>query len=169
MSTENDKKKSIAKIKQAFDQKTYDNVGLRYKRGIKNIVGYIAAEKDVTISDIFRNALEQYMENITGKTIIQDIEPDIDMLLRVVHRPESGSTKYYIYKSDFNELLDLRNRAEENFNEQVVSENDLKKMFKAADSPFDTITRTLAKDEEWFWTDSSIYDTLYMLVYQAHK
>lgn len=169
MSTENDKKKSIAKIKQAFDQKTYDNVGLRYKRGIKNIVGYIATEKGITISDIFRNALEQYIENTTGKNLIQDIESDIDMLLRVVHRPESGSTKYYVYKSDFNELLNLRNRAENNCKEKVITEINLKKMFKSADSPFDTITRVLAKDEEWFWTDSSIYDILYMLVYQAHK
>ena len=52
MSTEKDTKKRIAKSKQAFDQKTYDNVGLRYKRGIKNIVGYIAAEKGISITNI---------------------------------------------------------------------------------------------------------------------
>lgn len=83
-------KKRIAKSKQVFDQRIYDNVGLRYKRGIKNIVGYIAAEKGITISDIYRIALEEYIKKTTGKNIMRDIESDIDMLLRVVHRPVMG-------------------------------------------------------------------------------
>ena len=169
MSTEKDTKKRIAKSKQAFDQKTYDNVGLRYKRGIKNIVGYIAAEKGITLSDIYRIALEEYIKKTTGKNIMRDIESDIDMLLRVVHRPVMGDIRPYVYKKDFNELLELRNRAEINCFEQTISEEKFKERFKDSNSLVDIASRALARDDEWYWTDKNIFDVLYLLVYQANK
>jgi hypothetical protein len=168
MTNSTDAKKRIAKSKQEFDKKTYDNVGLRYKRGIKNILGYIAAESGYNLSDLFKISIGRYIEELTGKDVLTSIEPDIDMILKSVHK-QTGSSKLYVYQDDFEKLLNLRQRAENNCNEQVISESDFLAQFKDNKGIIYTIAKRLAKSDDWYWTDSSIYDILYTLIYQANK
>lgn len=75
----------------------------------------------------------------------------------------------YVYKKDFNELLELRNRAEINCLEQTISEEEFKEKFKDSNSLVDTASRVFARNDKWYWTDKNIFDVLYLLVYQANK
>jgi hypothetical protein len=91
------------------------------------------------------------------------------MVLKSVHKQTNGSTKLYVYHDDFKKLLDLRQRAENNCNEQVISETDFLSKFEDDKGIIHTLSKKLANSDDWYWTDSSIYDILYMLIYQANK
>lgn len=147
--------KSKAKANQKFDKKAYDTLGIKTKKGIKNMLEIIADNYNMNKSTLVKNAISDYVEKLIGSNIIESSLNDFEMIIRYVLISETIKEQVYICSDNFHYLLDLRNRAEKNYGKIVISEKDF-------------ISKFSETKENIIIANKSIYDDLYLLVYQAH-
>lgn len=163
-----------SKANQKFDKKAYDTLGIKTKKGVKNMLEIIANNYDMNKSTLVKNAISDYVEKLVGSNIIKDSLNDFEMIIKYVLPPSISYNKAYIYEHNFHYLLDLRNRAEKNYDGKVISEDELISKFVDGDGNniilknLNKLTRKVTNVDKYFSADKNIYDILYLLVYQAH-
>jgi hypothetical protein len=176
---------SEAKIRanKKFDKKAYDTLGAKTRKGIKDIVGLISAENNITVSDFIKEAVSEYAQKLVGTDILTNSLEDLDKILKYVNPPSIEFNHVYINKSDFNFLLELRDRAANNYPNEVPTKEEFTSRFKDGNTAhpnsilgklepaksFNELIRKKFNIEEYYITDESIYKTLYTLVYQANS
>lgn len=161
-----------AKIKanKKYDAKAYDTLGAKTRKGIKDIIGIIAKKNNLTVSDFIKTAVQEYAKTLEGKDILNDSINDLDMIIKIVQRPKLTNERNqpFVYEKDIEKLFELRNRAEKNYQGQVISENDFKNKFEKSKGIVNKLASKIIHDV-WYWADNDIFDVLYLLVYQANK
>ncbi len=155
--------KAKIKANKKYDAKAYDTLGVKTRKGVKNIIGIIAQNNGLTLSDFIKTAVQEYAKTLENSDILNDIVDDLDMIIKVVQRPALANEKNlpFVYEKDIDKLFELRNRAKNNCKSEVISEKDFKNKFERSKGVVNKLV--------CYWADSDIFDVLYMLVYQANR
>lgn len=162
------------KVSKKFDNKNYDTIGAKIKKGYKDIIDIVALNNNMELNELVETAINEYIEALSGQGFVDRCNDDLNEIQKYV-MPATIANKFpYIYKKDFKYLLKLRNRAEANFPNDVISEEDFLGYFSDGDGKIPIIKdinkliRSAVKTDEYFWAGKEIYDILYKLVYQAN-
>jgi len=147
--------KAKIKANKKYDAKAYDTLGVKTRKGIKDIIEIITEKNNLTVSDFIKMAVQEYAKSLEGSDILNDSMSDLDMIIKVVQRavPTYEKNQPFVYEKDIKKLFELRNRAEKNCRDQAISEDDFKNKFEK---------------DVWYWANDDIFDVLYLLVYQAN-
>lgn len=164
-------KKRAAEIRLKYNKFTYENVGIRYKRGVSKVINCIAEDMGFSLSNLFRTALNFYIQQKSGKNILTnekfcyDINILMDIILilsgddaDLIPKDIDKTKNVYIFVDNFNFIENIRAKAEDCCGEkEVLSKNDFFNLFE------------YNKKACGYFTEKNTLNLIYKYLYLSYK